>query len=459
MDACRRVATWAPRTGIRRCAPGSAPRPTSRTTTRRVALRSLGFGTALAVPKQGIFRGTASVLNLSDAGVRERVLRPDLRSPSASSAPSARRHVPQLGHGHRRPHEADLHGRRVVHPRAGRLREPAAAPSCRPKPARRSPRWDQVVQGRQPVLFQTDSEEEYLRAHKLATEYKLTPWFRGSGRSTASWTCSRGARSRSSSPQLPRRAQRVEPGARAERLARQLRHWYLAPTNPAQLANAGVPFAITSDGLSSLNAVPPQPAHRRLARPRGRQGARGAHHRARRRGSASSARTAPSPWARWPTSWSPTATSSPKSRACVTCGCRARRYGVTRPPQIDPRGTWTHRLAGAGRLQRPRCASRARSTAFAARSSPTIRRAIPLGAARVIAETGRLEVTFPASSWARRHRAARRLRARRRVLRLDVAPQRDRSVVPRARAPSRSRAPRAARSPSVPQIDLPFMRP
>ena len=46
--------------------------------TRRTALRSLGFGTALAVPRQGIFRGTASVVSLGDAGVRERVLRPDL---------------------------------------------------------------------------------------------------------------------------------------------------------------------------------------------------------------------------------------------------------------------------------------------------------------------------------------------------------------------------------------------
>jgi hypothetical protein len=46
--------------------------------TRRAGLRSLGFGTALAVPRQGIFRGTASVLSLADGGVRDRVLRPDL---------------------------------------------------------------------------------------------------------------------------------------------------------------------------------------------------------------------------------------------------------------------------------------------------------------------------------------------------------------------------------------------
>lgn len=45
---------------------------------RRAALRSQGFGAALAVPKQGIFRGTASLVTLGDEGVRDRVLRPDI---------------------------------------------------------------------------------------------------------------------------------------------------------------------------------------------------------------------------------------------------------------------------------------------------------------------------------------------------------------------------------------------
>jgi hypothetical protein len=45
---------------------------------RRSALRSQGFGVALAVPKKGIFRGTGSVVNLGDGGPRDRVLRPDV---------------------------------------------------------------------------------------------------------------------------------------------------------------------------------------------------------------------------------------------------------------------------------------------------------------------------------------------------------------------------------------------
>ena len=37
----------------------------------------------------------------------------------------------------------------------------------------------------------------------------------------------------------------------------ELRHWYLAPTNAGQLASAGIEFAITSDGLTSLNSFLP----------------------------------------------------------------------------------------------------------------------------------------------------------------------------------------------------------
>jgi hypothetical protein len=37
----------------------------------------------------------------------------------------------------------------------------------------------------------------------------------------------------------------------------ELRHWYLAPTSPGQLSGAGVRFAITTDGLSSLNEFLP----------------------------------------------------------------------------------------------------------------------------------------------------------------------------------------------------------
>ena len=75
---------------------------------RRSALRSQGFGTALAVPKEGIFRGTASVVGLGDEGVRDRILRPDVaQAIGFQRSFELGRIVPQLGDGHDRSREAD----------------------------------------------------------------------------------------------------------------------------------------------------------------------------------------------------------------------------------------------------------------------------------------------------------------------------------------------------------------
>ncbi|MEW5918699.1 MAG: amidohydrolase family protein, partial [Gemmatimonadota bacterium] len=70
------------------------------------------------------------------------------------------------------------------------------------------------------------------------------------------------------------------------------------------------------------------------------------------------------------------------------------RYGVTRPPQIDPRGTWTITSDDQGafpatlRIEGP--LNRIRGTI----ETPN-RRPITLTTTRVIAETGRVEATFP----------------------------------------------------------------
>jgi hypothetical protein len=69
------------------------------------------------------------------------------------------------------------------------------------------------------------------------------------------------------------------------------------------------------------------------------------------------------------------------------------RYGVTRPPQIDPRGTWTIVTTSSDgfpatlRLEGP--INRIRGTIEKAGTRP-----INLANARVVTETGRLEVSF-----------------------------------------------------------------
>ena len=74
---------------------------------------------------------------------------------------------------------------------------------------------------------------------------------------------------------------------------------------------------------------------------------------------------------------------------------QGRQYGVTRPPQIDPRGTWLITSEDQGtfkeatlRLDGP--LNRIRGTI-----EMGSRRAVPLTNVRIIAETGRIEASFP----------------------------------------------------------------
>jgi hypothetical protein len=147
---------------------------------RRAALRSQGFGTALAVPGQGIFRGTGSVVNLGDAGVRDRVLIRDMiqaigfqRSfqlggayPNSTMGTAALMKQTFM--------DADWYIR------AWDAYEASGRAFLPPETSEALGALESVVQGGQPVVFETSSEEEYLRAYDIASEFGVRAWYRGS---------------------------------------------------------------------------------------------------------------------------------------------------------------------------------------------------------------------------------------------------------------------------------------
>jgi imidazolonepropionase-like amidohydrolase len=361
--------------------------------TRRAALRSLGFGTALVVPKQGIFRGKASVVNLGDIGVRERVLRPDLvqaigfqRSfalggvyPNSAMGTIALMKQTFL--------DADWYLRaRDAYEKSGRSVLP-------PETSEALEALVTVVRGQQPVLFLTESEEDYLRGFKLATEYKLVPWFRGSGQEYRLLDQLKGRAHPLIVPlNFPDAPEVSNPESALNASLAQLRHWYLAPTNPSQLVNAGITFALTTDGLSSLNQFLP---NLRIAVARGLAPDK----------ALASLTTVPASWLGIDRTHG-TIAAGKVANLVVSDGdlftqeasvrdvwVQGTPYGVTRPPQIDPRGTWTiatddqNGFPATLRLEGP--LNRIRGTI-----QPGNARPITLASARVITETGRLEVTF-----------------------------------------------------------------
>ncbi len=362
--------------------------------TRRVGLRSLGFGAALAVPKQGIFRGTASVVNLSDAGVRERVLRADLlQSVGFQRSFQLGGSYPNSAMGTIALIEQTLMDAEW-YIRANAAYESSGRSILPPERSEALGALASVVRGQQPVVFQTASEEEYLRAHRIASEYKINPWFRGSGMEYRLVDVLKGRTAPLILPlNFPDAPDVSSPEKALEPTLAQLLHWYLAPTNPAQLADAGVSFALTTDGLSTLTQFLP---NLRIAVARGLAADK----------ALAALTTVPAAWLGIERTHG-TIAAGKVANLVVADGdlftedasvrdvwVQGTRYGVTRPPQIDPRGTWAIVSTDADGFN---ATLRLEGTINRIRGSIEREgdRAITLASAKVIAETGRLEVTFP----------------------------------------------------------------
>ena len=367
---------------------------------RRAALRSQGFGTALVVPKQGIFRGTASVVNLGDAGVRDRVLRPDLvqavgfqrsfalggsypNSPMGTAALMKQTFM-----------DADWYIR------AWGAYESSGRAFLPPETSEALAALEPVVQGGQPVLFETGSEEEYLRAHKIATDFGIDPWFRGSGQEYRIVDVLRGRSEPLIIPlSFPDAPDVDDPEAALNASLADLRHWYLAPASPGQLADAGIRFAITADGLASVNQFLP---NLRTAVARGLSPD----------DALAALTTTPAEWLGLSRTHG-TIAEGKVANLVVTEGdlfteeaevrdvwVQGRVYGVTRAPQIDPRGTW--RVASGDEwgfeailtLEGPLNRLRGSIELGEGAEPGSVGARVDLAAASVVAETGRVEVRF-----------------------------------------------------------------
>ena len=362
---------------------------------RRAALRSQGFGTALVVPKQGIFRGTASVVNLGDTGVRDRVLRPDL-----AQAMGFQRSF-QLGGAYPNSPMGTIALMKQTfmdadwYVRAWGAYEASGRAFLPPETSAALAALEDAVRGDQPIVFETGSEEEYLRAHKLAAEYGVDAWYRGSGQEYRILDVLRGRTDPLIIPlSFPDAPNVNDPESALNASLADLRDWYLAPTSPAQLAGAGVRFAITSDGLSSLNEFLP---NLRIAVARGLSTV----------DALAALTTTPAEWLGLENTHG-TIQEGKVANLVVSEGdlfteeatvrdvwVHGQAYGVTRSPQIDPRGTW--RIASddewgfeaALRLEGP--LNRLRGSIDIAGPDGA---SINLASAEVVAETGRVEVRF-----------------------------------------------------------------
>jgi imidazolonepropionase-like amidohydrolase len=214
------------------------------------ALRSQGFAVVNVVPQIGVFRGRTAVISLGDGTVADRVVRPNvaqavrmsrdnrLGSTYPTSSMGAMTFIRQTLH------DADWHGRA----RAAYERSPQGLQ--RPETNAALAAIGAALGRQQPLIFEAASEEEVLRALTFRAEFPIALWIRASGGEYRMIEQFRGFDAPLIVPvDFPLAPQVASTEQALNASLGALRHWQLAPENPARLARAGVEFALTSDGL------------------------------------------------------------------------------------------------------------------------------------------------------------------------------------------------------------------
>ncbi|MCC5932726.1 MAG: amidohydrolase family protein [Balneolales bacterium] len=216
------------------------------------ALRKAGFTVAAAVPELGIFRGQMAVLTLNDGSATDRTVRSSVaQSVSLNRSSELGFSYPTSNIGAIALIRQTLYDARWHHDaHAAFNRNPAGLQ--RPEYNAMLDALSTAARGERPLVFEAGSDEEVLRALRIAREFNSTLWVRGSGHEYRMADYLRTQNFSLILPlSFPDTPEIGTPEDAFNRNLAELRHWYLAPENPARLAQAGIRFSFTSDGLSN----------------------------------------------------------------------------------------------------------------------------------------------------------------------------------------------------------------
>ncbi len=209
--------------------------------------RNAGFTAAVTAPTEGIFPGQAAFINLAGERPRDMVLKTPVALPVKLEEPGGYRGFPGALMG------------RIAYVRqlfldAEHYRESWAAYEASPRGMAR-PRWDRTLEPLVaargegwPVLLPAAWSKEIVRAVRLGEELGVRTVVRGAHQGYAAVDALRGKEvAVLVSVDWPSPPEDADPDA--DRPLRELEMRDRAPSTPAALHDAGVPFAFTSDGL------------------------------------------------------------------------------------------------------------------------------------------------------------------------------------------------------------------
>ena len=215
------------------------------------ALRRAGITTALFAPKDGIIKGTSALAMTADTPLAANLLRSDMamhvrltvsRNRGAGSYPSS-------------PMGAVALARQTF---LDTQWYDAASRSYRSSPDLPKPEADSALDSIQQhiassklFVFDTLNEQYALRADSFAKEFGLKALLKGSGQEYQLVDLiSKTGRTFILPVNFPKPPNVATIEAVLDTELEELMHWEIAPENPARLDRAGVPFVLTSSGLS-----------------------------------------------------------------------------------------------------------------------------------------------------------------------------------------------------------------
>jgi imidazolonepropionase-like amidohydrolase len=213
-------------------------------------LRDLGFASALVVPGRGIFRGSSALINLQDADVTTQVLAPSVAQHIAfdfyrrddGGYPNSLMGCIALIRQNYLDASWYQAAQDAYRKNPGTTERPEANASLAA--------LAEQAQRKQPTVFEADDELELLRALRIADEFKLKPLLFGTGYEYRV----RKALAATKTPVIlpldfPKTPEIERPEQALDYELDELQHWDRAPSNPARLAEAGIPIAFTAEKL------------------------------------------------------------------------------------------------------------------------------------------------------------------------------------------------------------------
>jgi imidazolonepropionase-like amidohydrolase len=211
-------------------------------------MRELGFTSALVVPARGILRGTSALVNLHDTDVSTMIVSPsvaqhfafDFNREDRGGYPNSEMGSIALIRQSLLDAQWYKAAQEAYRKNPGKTERPEANASLAA--------LSEQLQQKQAAVFETEDELELLRALRIADEFKLKAILLGNGYEY------RVRKALGKTPVIlpldfPAAPEIEKPEMALEYNLDVLQHWDRSPSNPARLAEAGIPIAFTTQKL------------------------------------------------------------------------------------------------------------------------------------------------------------------------------------------------------------------